>query len=146
MTKLTFTTTGCWHKADGFGCASLGLPGCCTNEENKVIVYPRELKAVALTGSYEQILKGVKAVSKPVKAAIVVFGNAGGENIFMADLQKIVKCPMVGGGAAIDGATNTAGLSRVPRVLRRCMRRCSACAICCGSGARRRRIGRASRP
>ena len=110
MTKLTFTTTGCWDKADGFGCASLGLPGCCTNEENKVIVYPRELEAVALTGSYEQILKGVKAVSKPVKAAIVVFGNAGGENIFMADLQKIVKCPMVGGGAAIDGATNTAGL------------------------------------
>lgn len=110
MTKLTFSTTGCWADAAGFGCASLGLPGLCGNEENRVVSYPAELEAVVLTGSYEEILQATKAVSKPVKAAVVVFGNAGGENKFMADLQKIVKCPMVGGGAAIDGATGKAGL------------------------------------
>lgn len=110
MTKLTFSTTGCWSDADGFGCASLGLPGLCGNEENRVITYPQALEAVALTGSYAQILAAAKEVTKPVKAAVVVFGNAGGENTFMAELQTIVKCPMVGGGAAIDGATGKAGL------------------------------------
>ena len=110
MTKLTFSTTGCWSDAAGFGCASLGLPGLCGNEENRVISYPEALEAVALTGSYAQILESAKEVTKPVKAAVVVFGNAGGENAFMAELQTIVKCPMVGGGAAIDGASGKAGL------------------------------------
>ena len=100
MNKLTFSTTGCWADADGFGCASLGLPGNCTNDTNRVVAYGRKLESVVLTGSYEQILEGAKAVQTPVKAAVVVFGNAGGENVFMARLQKIFRCPMVGGGAA----------------------------------------------
>ena len=110
MTKLTFSTTGCWAEADGFGCASLGLPGLCANDENRVVTYPRELEGIVLTGSYEGMLQQAREVSVPVKAAVVVFGNAGGENAFLADLQKIVHCPMVGGGAAIDGATGKAGL------------------------------------
>ena len=110
MTKLTFSTTGCWADAKGFGCASLGLPGLCTNEEMKVAEYPLELEGVVLTGSYEDMLTAAREVAVPVKAAIVVFGNAGGENTFLADLQKIIRCPMVGGGAAIDGATGKAGL------------------------------------
>lgn len=110
MTKLTFSTTGCWSDADGFGCASLGLPGLCTNDENKVAAYPHELEGVVLTGSYEQMLSDAKRIDKSVNAAIVVFGNAGGENTFLADLQRIISCPMVGGGAAIDGATGKAGL------------------------------------
>lgn len=108
--KLTFSTTGCWADAKGFGCASLGLPGLCTNEEMKIAEYPRELEGIVLTGSYEDMLSAAKEVTVPVKAAIVVFGNAGGENTFLADLQKIIRCPMVGGGAAIDGATGKAGL------------------------------------
>lgn len=110
MTKLTFSTTGCWAEAEGFGCASLGLPGLCNNDENRVVTYPRELEAVTLVGTYEKILADAAQVAKPVKAAVVVFGNAGGENAFMAELQKIVRCPMVGGGAAIDGASGKAGL------------------------------------
>jgi len=110
MNKLTFSTTGMWAEADGFGCASLGLPGLCGNEENRVVAYPNELESVALTGTYDEILEAAKEVTKPVKAAVVVFGNAGGENTFMADLQKIVRCPMVGGGAAIDGVSGKAGL------------------------------------
>ena len=110
MTKLTFSTTGCWSDAKGFGCASLGLPGLCTNSAMKIAEYPKELEGIVLTGSYEDMLKEAKNVSVPVKAAIVVFGNAGGENLFLAQLQEIIRCPMVGGGAAIDGATGKAGL------------------------------------
>ena len=110
MNQLTFTTTGCWAQATGFGCASLGLPGLCGNEENKTAVYPIALESVVLTGSYADMLEEAKKVTKPVKAAVVVFGNAGGENAFMAQLQQIVRCPMVGGGAAIDGATGKASL------------------------------------
>lgn len=110
MKQLTFTTTGCWDLADGFGCASLGLAGICGNDKNHVAVYPTPLEAVQLTGSYAQLLSASKAVEKPVLAAVVVFGNAGGENRFLADLQNIVRCPMVGGGAAIDGATGRKGL------------------------------------
>lgn len=108
--KLTFSTTGCWSDAQGFGCASLGLPGLCINDEMCVAEYPKELEGIVLTGSYEAMLADAKAVNVPVKAAIVVFGNAGGENRFLADLQKIIHCPMVGGGAAIDNVTGKAGL------------------------------------
>ena len=39
--------------------------------------------------------------------AIVFFGNAGGENAFLQKLQEVLRCPMVGGGAAF---TTTPGL------------------------------------
>lgn len=112
MNWLSFTTTGYWDKAEGFGCASLGLPGICDNSENRVITYPAPLESQVLTGSYAEILKqaDTAAEKKPVLAAVVVFGNAGGENTFLAQLQKIISCPMVGGGAAIDGTTGRSGL------------------------------------
>lgn len=112
MKKLSFTTTGCWKLAEGFGCASLGLAGVCGNDEAKVITDSRELEALELTGTYQQILAAVQALEDKaaVKAAIIVFGNVGGENAFLAQLQEYITCPIVGGGAAIDFATNTAGL------------------------------------
>ena len=72
----------------------------------------RELEALELTGTYEQILAAVQAMEDKaaVKAAIIVFGNVGGENAFLAKLQEVLCCPIVGGGAAIDFATNSAGL------------------------------------
>lgn len=112
MTKLSFTTTGCWDKAEGFGCASLGLAGICDNTQLRVVTDHRELEALELTGPYAQILGAVQALEdkSAVKAAVVVFGNVGGENAFLVELQKLITCPIVGGGAAIDFATNTAGL------------------------------------
>ena len=110
MIQLSFTTTGSYDLAEGFGCASLGLPGVCGNEEKCVVTDPRKLKAVVLTGTYEDILTGVQQVKEPAQAAIVLFGNVGGENAFLAELQKTLHCPIVGGGAAIDFATNTSGL------------------------------------
>ena len=112
MTKLSFTTTGCWDKAEGFGCASLGLAGICDNTQLQVVTDHRELETLELTGTYGQILDAVQALEDKtaVKAAVVVFGNVGGENAFLVELQKLITCPIVGGGAAIDFATNTAGL------------------------------------
>ena len=107
MTKLCFTTTGGWDLAEGFGCASLGLAGVCDNSENRKVTREIPAESQVLTGSYEAVLAGVQATQNkhPVYAAIVLFGNAGGENGFIEKLCKLLSCPIVGGGAAIDGAT-----------------------------------------
>lgn len=112
MKQLSFTTTGAWDYAEGFGCASLGLAGVCSNDQNRVITDDRALEALELTGTYEQILCQAEAaaVAQSVHAAVVVFGNAGGENQFLARLQQFLHCPIVGGGAAIDGKTGRKGL------------------------------------
>ena len=110
MTKLCFTTTGAWDLADGFGCASLGLAGICGNDEKKTVSREYGAESVVLTGTYAEILAGVQKMEKPVYAAIIVFGNVGGENAFMEKLCGVLKCPIVGGGAAIDGATGRKGL------------------------------------
>ena len=110
MTKLNFTTTGCWEPGEGFGCASLGLAGICENSQNKAVSYAEALEGVVITGTYADVLAKVAENAQSVYAAIVLFGNAGGENGFLADLQKILSCPMVGGGAAIDGATGKKAL------------------------------------
>ena len=112
MTKLSFTTTGAWDMADGFGCASLGLAGICGNEEKRVVSRELPADSVVFVGSYAELLADVEALAKrkKVHAAIVLFGNAGGENSFLTQLQKIILCPMVGGVAAVDGATGRKGL------------------------------------
>ena len=110
METLCFTTTTGWDLAKGFGCASLGLAGICDNTRQETVTYPLEPEGIVLTGSYEGVLADVKAVTDTVHAAVVLFGNAGGENGFLAELQQILSCPMVGGGAAIDGATGRKAL------------------------------------
>ena len=112
MTKLCFTTTGAWDLADGFGCASLGLAGVCGNEEKKTLTREYAAESTVLTGDYEKLLVELRELLKikQVYAAIVLFGNAGGENAFMAELNAMLNCPIVGGGAAIDGATGKTAL------------------------------------
>ena len=109
-TRLTFTTTGAWDLADGFGCASLGLPGLCDNEGKIVTVHSSDLDGTVLCGTYKDVLAKIEQLDMKPLAAIVLFGNVGGENRFMTDLQKLISCPMVGGGAAIDGPTGRSGL------------------------------------
>lgn len=110
MTNLIFTTTGAWDESKGFGCASLGLPGICSNDDKKATQYSDPIDGIVLTGKYAQILEQVAKCEQKVLAAIVLFGNAGGENLFMVDLQKYISCPIVGGGAAIDGQTGRSHL------------------------------------
>ena len=110
MTQLSFTTTCGFDLLEGFGCASLGLPGVCGNNEKRVVTDSRKLESAALTGTYSEILSGLEQARENVQAAVLLFGNAGGENAFLRDLRKILTCPIVGGGAAIDFATNNKGL------------------------------------
>ena len=95
MEKLTFTTPAAWENATDFGCATLYF----ANTTDSVATYEKALNGTVLTGTYEEILESAKAVAK-ADAAIVLFGNAGEENEFLKKLQKIISCPMVGGGAA----------------------------------------------
>ena len=109
-TVLAFSTTGAWDMVEGFGCASLGLAGVCNNNQTVVVNYPCKLEGITLCGSYRNVLADAKKIRKTIHAAIVLFGNAGGENGFMEELQKVIQCPMVGGGAAIDTATGRGAL------------------------------------
>ena len=100
--KLTFATPEKWKEATGFGCATQRFAGCWSDPA----VCEKDLRGTVLTGTYESILEEAKKLQK-ADVAIVVFGNAGGENAFLRRLQNILNCPMVGGGAAF---THTPGL------------------------------------
>lgn len=108
MQELKFTTTGTWTDGAYFGCASLGLAG--TDADTAVFKHPVE--GTVLTGTYEAVLQQVEKLEnlEQVQAAIVLFGNAGGENEFLRQLRQTLHCPIVGGGAAIDGATGKTAL------------------------------------
>lgn len=110
METLTFTTTGGWNRQDRFGCASLGLAGICDNTHCTAVSYPNPLESVKVTGTYEEILNTVSGINTEIHAAIVLFGNVGGENAFLQRLREYINCPMVGGGAAIDNDTGRTGL------------------------------------
>ncbi len=110
MKQISFTTTGSFDLLEGFGCASLGLAGVCGNDEKRAVTHPIKLKALEFCGTYQEILTAVKQVGEPALAAILLFGNVGGENAFLKELQKTLACPIVGGGAAINFATNSASL------------------------------------
>lgn len=110
MPKLVFSTTSCWAGEQEFGCASLGLAGLCDNSTPMFATFPHALDGVVLTGTYEHVLRQAEKVKEHIHAVIVLFGNAGGENVFIRKLQRIVDCPFVGGGAAIDGVTGSSAL------------------------------------
>lgn len=110
MTNFEFTTTCGWDMCKGFGCASLGLAGICDNSQARAVKHQAELEGLVLTGSYTEILQQLQAVVRQVYAAVVLFGNAGGENAFIREFLKYVSCPIVGGGAAIDPASGRSAL------------------------------------
>lgn len=84
-----------------FGSATLGFAGKPNGKGNDAYQFPVSLQGIKLNGSYEEILNGIPAQDYSV--AIVVLGNAGGENIFVQELNRKLHCPVIGGGAAMDG-------------------------------------------
>ena len=95
MEQLTFAVPAAWTQVETFGCATLQF----AHTQASVAAYEKPLKGQVLTGTYAAILEQAKAVGN-ADCAILVFGNVGGENQFLKDLQEIISCPMVGGGAA----------------------------------------------
>jgi len=108
MNAFRFTKTDSWSDQDGFGCASLDLAGTDSN----AATFQHSVNGTVLTGEYDTVLQQVKKLGnlENIQVAIVLFGNAGGENAFLQQLHQLLSCPMVGGGAAIDGATGKAAL------------------------------------
>lgn len=102
MPKITFATPDHWGKVEGFGCATQRFAGTWSDPQT----YGYDFCGQIFTGTYEEILEAVETVGK-ADVAIVFFGNAGGENAFLQKLQEVLRCPMVGGGAAF---TTTPGL------------------------------------
>ena len=86
---------------DIFGAATLGFAGKSTDKEDEAYEFPISLQGIQLNGSYREILSRIPG--KEYKLAIVLFGNAGGENLFLQELSRKLNCPIIGGGAAMDG-------------------------------------------
>ena len=101
MKKIVFYMPKHVPSDDIFGSATLGFagnPGCACDF---AVEYCKAPKGIVLNGDYETILSDIP--NQNYIAAIVLFGNAGGENAFVQKLFEKVKCPVVGGGAAMDG-------------------------------------------
>ena len=106
MNEIVFYLPKHTSREGAFGCATLslaGMPDCAPDAAHRFGFAP---EGVVLNGTYEEILAGIPA--KDYKAAIVLCGNAGGENAFVRQLSQKLSCPIVGGGAAMDG--NIGGL------------------------------------
>ena len=101
MKKIVFYEPKYEPGEDMFGAATLGFAGKSTDKEDEAYEFPISLQGIQLNGSYQEILSRIPG--KEYKLAIVLFGNAGGENLFLQELSRKLKCPIIGGGAAMDG-------------------------------------------
>ena len=101
MKKIVFYEPKYEPGEDMFGAATLGFAGKSTDKEDEAYEFPISLQGIQLNGSYREILSRIPG--KEYKLAIVLFGNAGGENLFLQELSRKLNCPIIGGGAAMDG-------------------------------------------
>ncbi len=97
------------HGVDGsFGGATFGFVGGEDERADSFIKFPEDLEGIMICGSYAECLE--KIPEGDFKAAIVLLGNAGGENEFIHVLRAKLGIPVVGGGAAINPETGEKGL------------------------------------
>ena len=106
--KIQFYTPAAKAKAYGFGCASFGFPHAEDPADIQTVEFPSDVNGDLICGTYEECL--AKIPEKAYQVAIVVLGNAGGENAFIHSLQQKLNVPIVGGGAAINPVTGEKGL------------------------------------
>lgn len=106
--KLSFFTPEAGVREDSFGAASFGFVGADDPSVAAVLDCPLQPNGIALWGSYEHILSHLP--TEPVQAAIVLLGNAGGENDFVRTLSHQLQCPVTGGAAAMHPVTGARAL------------------------------------
>ncbi|MDO4939640.1 MAG: hypothetical protein Q4E54_06740 [Lachnospiraceae bacterium] len=111
MEKLVFKTP-CGFDGNAFGCASFGFADAPDPTEKGERVFKYEVAGKIFTGRLEDLLNDIPEGSENGnrQAGIVLFGNCGGENGFIRELSKKVKCPLVGGAAACDPVSGASGL------------------------------------
>lgn len=109
--NISFYTPDYSGIPEGFGCATFGIADVCDVYTDHAVQFPIRPEGIQFCGDYQTVLQQIQQ-SRPVnpKAAIVLFGNAGNENVFVNRLKLLLNCPVVGGGAAINLQTGTAGL------------------------------------
>ncbi|MBU9736189.1 hypothetical protein [Diplocloster agilis] len=102
--KIGFYLPGAEPPKDVFGCASLGIAGPSEDTGSEIALLPYEPAGCHIYGTYAQALEQLKKLPEKssVKAAIILFGNAGNEEWFLDEFSKILNCPVAGGGAAAD--------------------------------------------
>lgn len=106
--KLEFFTPSYGVCENSFGCATFGFVGMESETESNAIGLPYDFQGICLAGEYEEVLAQIP--EEDFQLAIVLFGNAGGENAFIQKLSQKISAPMVGGGGAIDPVTGKKGL------------------------------------
>lgn len=106
--KIEFYTPAHGVCADSFGGATFGFVGAPDPMELAGVTLPFDIEGVTVSGSYDACLAQLSDV--PCEAAIVMLGNAGGENDFIRRLSEKIKAPLVGGGAAIHPQTGETAL------------------------------------
>lgn len=110
--SIAFYTPNYEGRLDCFGCASLAIAGAKTERSNALSRFPIEPEAIEISGSYETCIREARQVAEQerVHACVALTGNAGNENAFCRSLYSVLRCPVVGGGAAINPASAAAGL------------------------------------
>lgn len=112
--KIVFFTPDNKVTGEFFGAATFGIAGDEFGDiyADDNISLPYELEGIKSTGDYEFVLDQAESIKEKykIKIAIVLTGNAGGENGFLKNLSSVINCPIVGGGAAINLETGQAGL------------------------------------
>lgn len=89
-------------------CASFGFSDATNPEEKNERVFSKDVSCKLFCGSLESVLKQTE--TEPADAAIILFGNCGGENGFVRSFSESHQCPIVGGAAAINPVTGEKAL------------------------------------
>lgn len=101
MSEILFYMPQNVEKDNAFGAATLGFAGMPHCPADTVCSFSLQPKGMVLNGTYEEIIAAIP--KSDYTAAIVLCGNAGGENDFVKQLSPVLNCPIVGGGAAMNG-------------------------------------------
>ena len=105
--KLQFYTPS-FGVGENFGAATFGFAGAECEKDTLSKLFDKEIEGEVVCGSYEHCLDNIP--EGDYCAAIVLMGNAGGENEFIRTLSQKLSVPLVGGSGAIDPVTGKSGL------------------------------------
>lgn len=109
--RIAFYPTDFIGEVDCFGCATFGFAGETGAGHNVPRTFPIAPEGIEIYGAYEECLHEVREIirTETVFACIALLGNAGNENLFCRRLHAILKCPVVGGGAAYSLSDQVSG-------------------------------------